>query len=119
MTTAITLIGLCTFYSPNLMETVYANRLAWGHVQPCPECIGFAAMVEPEYLGQRVWIARPDERAEGPFLVVDVGKAEHREGQRRRGLVCEVDFQTAQRWKMRGPVRVRVSMIGAQRGATP
>jgi hypothetical protein len=111
---AAVLIGYATFYAPGVMEAT-ANYRGLS----CPDCIGYAAMVDPEWIGQRIWIGRPGQRSEGPFLVVDCGKAEHREGQRRRGLVAEVDFATARRWNMRGPVVVRVSITGPTAGPIP
>lgn len=109
--TTLTLIGLATYYSPGVMERVAVYRGL-----SCDECIGYAAMVDPAYLGQRVWIGRPGQRSEGPFLVVDCGNAEHRAAQTARGLIAEVDFPTAQRWKMRGPITVRVSLQEPQGG---
>src|SRR5512136_842620 len=95
---ATVLIGYATFYAPGVMERVADYRGL-----SCADCIGYAAMVDPQYLGQRIWIGRPGERSEGPFLVVDCGQAEHKAVQTARGLVAEVDFETARRWNMRGP----------------
>jgi hypothetical protein len=109
------LIGLCTFYSPNVMERVADTR---GLADRCPDCAALCAIVNgPEWLG-RDSIARPGHRAE-KFLVVDVSQAEHLAAQQRRGLICEVDFRTARRWGMRGPITVRASVHGAARGAIP
>jgi len=117
MTTAIVMIGLATFYAPGVMERVADYR----HLtNACPECIGYAAMVEPAMIGQRIWITRAGQRPEGPFLVVDCGQAEHRARQRQRGLVVEVDHQTAQRWRMHGGLTVHVSTRGGMPvGAIP
>lgn len=55
------LTGEVSFYAPDVMETVYANRLAWGHVAPCPECIGLLAVAlgyEPSYAATLNRIAR-------------------------------------------------------------
>jgi len=112
--THVILVGLATFYAPGVFERV-ANYRGLS----CADCIGYAAMVDPQWIGQRVWIGRVGQPSEGPFLVVDCGQAEHRAGQKARGLVAEVDFETARRWNMRGPVMVRVSTVGAQRGAAP
>jgi len=111
---AAVLIGWATFYSPNVMERVAEYRGL-----SCADCVGYAAMIDPEWIGQRVWIGRPGQRSEGPFLVVDCGKEEYRAAQKARGLVAEVDFETARRWKMRGPIIVRVSLNGVQRGVIP
>jgi hypothetical protein len=82
----------------------------------CPHCYGYAAMLDPEMIGEMIWITRPGQRPEGPFLVVDCAQAEHRERLRRRGLVVEVDWITAKRWKMRGPIQVRVSQHPIHQG---
>lgn len=105
---ALLVAGQATYYDPGVMREVYVNRLAWGHVQVCPACIGKVAMLEPEHIGKRVYLQRPGEQPEGPFLVVDCAAAGDRERLRARGLVVEVDWQTAQRWQMRGPVPVQV-----------
>jgi len=112
---AVVLIGYATFYAPNVMEATAEYR---GLLGTCPDCVGYAAMIDPEWIGQRVWISRPGHRAE-LFLVVDCGKEEHRAAQKARGLVAEVDFPTAVRWKMRGRIVVFVSTNGTQRGAIP
>lgn len=106
--THILLTGLLTFYAPHVMERVAAYR---GLDTACPECIGYAATVDPAYLGRRIWIARPGHRPEGPFLVVDCGNAAHRAQQQARGLIAEVDYPTARRWNMRGPIRARVHLV--------
>lgn len=66
-----------------------------------------AAVIEAEHLGDKVWIEGPDGY-EGPFLIVDCANAAHLEKLKERRLVAEVDWQTAQRWHMRGPIEGRV-----------
>ena len=102
---AAVMVGSVTYYAPNLMEATYEARLALGHVQPCADCIGMVALLDREHVGQRVWLQRPGRAAEGPFLVVDCAAAQHRAALRRRGLIAEVDFETAQRWGMTGPLQ--------------
>jgi hypothetical protein len=100
--------GQATFYNPGIAEQVLANRLAWGHVQPCGACIGYVALLERETVGELVWLQRPGQPPEGPFLVIDCAAAGHQDALRKRGWVVDVDWQTAQRWQMRGPVPVTV-----------
>jgi hypothetical protein len=99
---ALVWTGMITFYAPGLMEDVYNRRLAWGQVQPCPQCIGLAAVPDCGRIGRKVWL-----NGEGPFLVVDCSTAAHRAGYEARGLVAEVDWPTARRWEMTGPIRGR------------
>ena len=104
---SLSITGLITYYADGVMDEVYRNRLAWGHVQPCAECIGMAAMLDRDHIGQQVWIDGP-LGIEGPFLVVDCGNAAHRKQQEARHLIAEVDYQTAMRWGMKGPIEGRV-----------
>lgn len=100
---AITIVGIITFYAQGVFEEVYANRLRWGQVQPCPECIGLAAVLDCGRLGEQVLIKGPDGW-EGPFLVVDCSNAAHLAQQKKRRLIAEVDWETGQRWHMRAPI---------------
>ena len=109
--------GQATYYSAGVMERVVANRLAWGHITPCAECIGYVALLEPEHIGTQVWLQRPGQPSEGPFLVADCATAAHRAALQARGWAVDVDWQTAQRWQMRGPVPVEV-LRAAERDVT-
>lgn len=103
-TLAGTLTGEVTYYNPGIMEAVYANRLRWRQVEPCAECVGMVALLDRDHLGRRVWIARPGYPPEGPFLVVDCAGRADRPRLQARGLVAEVDWPTARRWQMTGPL---------------
>ena len=92
------LVGVCLFYNPNVMERVAAYRQL-----ECAECVGTVAVPDCGQLGERIWLER-DGGVEGPFLVVDCAAEEDRERLTQRGLVAEVDWLTAQRWQMFGPV---------------
>jgi len=94
--------GLATYYSPGLMERVAANRGM--------ELRGYAggvALNPAGDLGRVVWLEH-EGRIEGPFLVVDCAQAAHYAKRLAQNRVVEVDWETAQRWAMRGPVPVRV-----------
>lgn len=100
------LVGEATFYGRGVMERVLANRLRWGHVAACEDCVGLVALEVREHLGKRVLLQRPGHGIEGPFLVVDCGRF------LTPGRVVEVDWRTARRWGMRGPLAgVRVVFL--------
>lgn len=110
-----TLIGEVTYYGPGVMERVYANRLRWNHVEACEECIGMVALLDRQHVGERVFLQRPGHDPEGPFLVVDCAAKKDFRRLKERGLVAEVDWRTARRWRMRGPLYgVRVVFQGGE-----
>ena len=100
--TALLLAGLLhgavTYYADGVFEQVYANRLALGHVQPCPACSGFVAVQDCRLLGRHATLQRPGHAPEGLFLVADCGPFQT------HGRIAEVDRQTARRWRMTGPL---------------
>lgn len=104
---ALLTAGDATYYAPGLMEEVYANRLAWGQVQPCPACVGYVALMDCRDLGRRVWLDWGDV-TDGPYQVIDCAAAAHVAGLRQRNRVVEVDYATALRHRMAGPVPVSV-----------
>jgi hypothetical protein len=101
----VVVTGSATYYSPNLFEEVYANRLAWHQVQPCAECVGFVALNDPQYLGKLVYLDWPGYGISGPYLDADC-EANYQPGspRERHGRVVEVDWLTSRRFAMRGPV---------------
>ena len=94
-------VGQLTYYREGLMEEVYRNRLAWGHVEPCPRCIGQIAVLDRAHLGKHAYLT-VNGATTGPYLVVDVAAEKDRERLRARGLVAEVDHATARRFGMLG-----------------
>lgn len=75
-----TLVGLAlhgsvTYYSPGVMEVTYANRLAWGHVEPCANCVGKIAVLDCKKLGQHAYMTIKG-RIIGPLLVADCAAAQ-------------------------------------------
>lgn len=98
--------GEVTYYAPGLMEWVYEYRLRLHQVPVCdpPQCVGYVALPRPGDLGRKVWLQPVGLPAEGPFLVVDYASQKDFERLRDRGWVAEVDYQTAWRWGMLGPL---------------
>jgi hypothetical protein len=98
-----------SFYAKNVMESTVAYRIELGQIQPCPDCIGYVALMSCDELGRLVYLDFGDSLGiEGPFLTADCAQAEHIEGLRKRNRVVEVDWQTALRHHMAGPLPVRI-----------
>jgi len=101
---SVLLTGSVTYYADGVFDEVYANRITFGHVQPCPQCIGMIAVLDRQYVGDLAYVTRPGHVEEGPFLVADCAATKDLVRLQERGLVAEVDWATAQRWGMRAPL---------------
>ena len=88
--------GMATRYSPETMDQVYQNRLRWGHVQPCSECVGRVALLDCSRLGQRVWLELPTGAIIGPVLVADCAASHHAEVLQDRGFAVDLSFELAE-----------------------
>ena len=110
LTLALLIAGSATYYNPGVMADVYANRLAWGQVEPCAECVGMVALLDKVHIGRRVWLSFDGGATTvGPMLVVDCATAQHRADLERRGWAVDVDWDTWERLKLpRMPVPVLV-----------
>jgi hypothetical protein len=100
--------GLAMYYNPGVMERVLKNRRGWGHVTECKECIGRVALLRDGDVDRRVWLQRPGYPVEGPFWVIDQAAQRDVPGLVRRNWAVDVDYQTAMRWRMRGPIPIIV-----------
>lgn len=99
--------GIATYYAPGLMELVYRNRLAMGHVEPCGECVGQVAMLRTRDLGRKVWLENELGRY-GPFLVVDCAGEQDFTQAVQAGRVIEVSYEWATALNIKGPTWVKV-----------
>lgn len=106
MSTPLPARGEVTFCAYDVMERAYHRRLELAQVPYCdkPACVGYIATLRPGDLGRKVWLVRPGLPAEGPFLVVDYAAARDFDRLNQRGVVAEVDYETARRWGMSGPL---------------
>ena len=86
---SVLLTGCVTYYADGVFDEVYQNRLAFGHVEPCPQCIGLVAVLDRQYVGQLAYLTRPGEAEEGPFLIADCAAAKDLVRLQARGLVAE------------------------------
>lgn len=100
--------GLAMYYNPGIMREVLAYRLQMAQIDPCPECVGYVALLRRGDLNRKVWILWPDGTVEGPFLVVDVAARHHVSPLLKRGWAVDVDYQTALRHRMNRPLPVTV-----------
>ncbi len=100
--------GLAMYYNPGLMQQVLQRQIGWGDVTKCDECIGMVALLREGDMDRRVWLQRPGHPAEGPFWVVDQAAPHDVPGLVRRQWVVDVDYETAMRWQMRGPIPILV-----------
>ncbi len=108
----IIITGLATYYSPGLFARVYANRVAWGHVQVCDDCVSLAAMIDRADVGKRIRVRNvATGETVGPLLVVDCAAPEDIASLRERRIVVEVDWGLAQLWGMTGPIEVEVEVL--------
>ncbi|MCB0113164.1 MAG: hypothetical protein R2873_21205 [Caldilineaceae bacterium] len=106
--TPLPLQGLAMYYNPGIMDRVLVNQLAWGDVTECDECIGRVALLREGDMDRRVWLQRPGHPAEGPFWVIDQAAKRDVPGLVRRNWAVDVDYETAMRWEMRGPIPIVV-----------
>ncbi|OQA45290.1 MAG: hypothetical protein BWY52_01353 [Chloroflexi bacterium ADurb.Bin325] len=103
--------GEVTYYAgprdghSSLMQRVWNWRLWKGHVPECPECVDAVALLEPQYIGRKVWLRHPDGEVVGPLMVVDCAEAKHRPNLRKRGWVADISYELAMQWRMAGPLK--------------
>lgn len=69
---AATLIasGMATRYAPDIMQTVVANRIMWGHLPADTDPAECVALLDCQRVGNFVWLEL-DGRVHGPFTVAD------------------------------------------------
>ena len=106
--TPLPVSGLAMYYAPNVMENVAQYRLRVDKIEGCDECVGSVALLRAGDLDRKVWIQPEDGAVEGPFQVLDVAARHHIPSLLARNWVVDVDYATAMRWGMRGPVPVTI-----------
>lgn len=104
--TPLPLYGKAMFYNPGVMERVLKNRLKTGRIQECSECVGYAAMLRYGDLNRKIWVRLPDGHIDGPLLVIDAADTKHVGMLLDKNWVVDIDYETAQRWKLYNPMDV-------------
>ena len=100
--------GLAMYYAPHVMDGVAAYRERTSALAACPECVGRVALLRAGDLVLKGWIQVAENVVEGPFQVLDVAARHHVPDLLRRNWVVDVDYATAVRWGMKGPIPVTV-----------
>ena len=100
--------GIAMYYNPDVFVRVMDFRFKSNHISACDECIGYVALLRGGDLDRRVWLQREGQRMEGPFWVVDAAAFKHITALLSRNWVVAVDYDTAMRWRMAGPVPITV-----------
>ncbi|MCS6827335.1 MAG: hypothetical protein NZ553_12040, partial [Caldilinea sp.] len=106
--TPLPITGLAMYYAPQVMDRVEMYRERVNKIEVCEECIGRVALLRAGDLGRLVWIQVGKGKVEGPFQVLDVAARHHIPDLLRRNWVVDVDYETAKRWGMRGPIEVTI-----------
>lgn len=106
--TRLPVSGQAMYYNPGVMQEVYAYRLHLGQVQPCSACVGYAALLRAGDINRRIWLQWEGGIVEGPFLVIDAAAGQHVDLLLSRNWVVDVDYETALRRDMAGPVPVTI-----------
>lgn len=111
--------GQAAYYNSGVFEQVVAIRQTGWTANPLPEelppVIGFVARRGCSEIGQLLWIYHESEGVQGPYLVADYANQieGHDKVMRRKGIIVEVDFNTATRWGVIGlsPEYIDVAII--------
>lgn len=97
--------GHAAHYGEGVMENVVAIRQAnqgWEYSLPVynPGIVGYVAIEDCDRVGQRVAVWHETEGLKGPYLIADCANRleGHDRDMRRRGIIIEVDYNTAMRW---------------------
>lgn len=73
-----------------------------------PACIGYAALLRAGDINRRIWLQWEGGAVEGPFLVIDAAAGQPVDLLLSRSWVVDVDYETALRRGMGGPVPVTI-----------
>ncbi len=115
-------VGRAMYYAAGVMNRVLQNRIAWkqipaGTVSDCEggdsKYRGCVALLRAGDMGREVYLKRPGQNAEGPYLVIDVAAEHDIACLLERNWIVDVDWGTAQRWGMKGPVDAQICETAA------
>lgn len=110
--------GKAAYYDQGVMESVVyvrQNTETWGGLSTeVPAVIGFVALNDCEELNSLVWLWHEDPlELAGPYWVVDCRAEQDVLAAEVKGIVVEVDYNTAKRWGVVGfgPSYINVAVI--------
>lgn len=97
--------GIASQYAPGVMQRVIANRQRWEQIpRDLRQYNGFVAVPYPANIGDEYWIRPAGTEDWELFLAVDCGGIADggRRWMLRNGILFEVDYETARRWRTVG-----------------
>lgn len=115
-------VGYAAYYNPGIMEQVVAIRRAGWTASPLPKelppVVGFVAVKDCDRIGQIVALWHESEGWAYPYLVSDCANRleGHDEMMEKKGIVVEIDYNTAARWQVLGygPQDIDVMVISVR-----
>jgi len=79
-------------------------------MEPCKECIGYIALLDPRDIGETVWVEH-DNDVYGPYYSIDCASTQHRQYLVNRGWVADLEWELAQELDMNGPITVTIHFV--------
>jgi hypothetical protein len=114
--------GHAAYYNEGVMEDVIyvrQNSAVWESLpSEVPPVIGFVALEDCSEIGDLVWLWHEDpSELAGPYWVVDCRAPQDVADAKRKGIIVEVDYDTAKRWNVigYGPSFINVVVIRTER----
>lgn len=110
----VSMSGCAAYYSEGLMEI---NAQYWGYIKDTKDYdswlessgyLGAVAVYRNGDKGKEVHILWPDGTLDGPYIAIEVVARTHYELGIERNRVVDVDYNTAKRVDMRGPMNVTI-----------
>jgi len=99
--------GKAMYYGLGVMEQVYQNRINWGDIDICNECIGQVALLREGDLNRRVYIKLPfGADYEGPYQVIDTAARKDVGDLFAKGWAVDVGYSVWQAWQQKYPGKV-------------
>ena len=104
--------GCAAYYAPNLMERA---AVYWGHIDSTDEYedwlhdSGYKGAIALYRVGDRlreIHILWPDGTLDGPYIAIESVASRHYDIGMAKNMVVDVDYSTARRYDMNGPMRV-------------
>ena len=114
--------GFVGYYADGIMRDVVAMRQSGNTAMPLPrelpKVCGYIATADCDDVGKLACLWHKSEGWRCPYLVADCANRleGHDERMRRLGIVCDIDYATAARWRVlghggTGEAGIRVGMI--------
>lgn len=87
--------GTATRYNPGVMERVVHNRIEWGHIEDDGLHLGYVAVEDCAYLGEKVVLLLPSGVYHGPYLVADCASSVDSDYLHSIGFAVDLSYRVA------------------------